>query len=182
MAVRSDGRPLIAVGGNAGSGTLLRLVDCNDAACTSWTARALGSVSVAFPALAIRPDGRPLLASAGVGQQLTAYDCADIVCTTHARTFLASSPSAALSLKLGANGFAMIANGRSIAADASDLRVFDCANSGSSVGGSRTVVGGGDFQYHCRACAARRRTSVLAFYDALNGDLRLRVCANPECT
>lgn len=182
LAIRSDGRPLIAVGGNAGAGTLLRLVDCNDAACTSWTTRALGSVSAAFPALAIRPDGRPLLASAGVGQQLTTYDCADILCTTHVRTFLAASPSAALSLKLRANGFAMIANGRSIAADASDLRVFDCANSGCSAGSSRTVVGGGDFGTTVALALRGDGRPVLAFYDALNGDLRLRVCANPECT
>lgn len=182
VAIRSDGRPLIAVGGNAGAGTLLRLVDCNDVACTSWATRALGAVSVAFPALAIRADGRPLLASAGVGQQLTAYDCADVLCATHVRTFLAASPSAALSLKLRGNGFAMIANGRSIAADASDLRVFDCANSGCSSGSSRTVVGNGDFGTYVALALRGDGRPVLAFYDALNGDLRLRVCANPECT
>jgi len=60
--------------------------------------------------------------------------------------------------------------------------VFDCANSGCSVGSSRTVVGGGDFGTTVALALRGDGRPVLAFYDALNGDLRLRVCANPECT
>jgi hypothetical protein len=182
--IRADGRPLIAMGGNAGAATRVGLLDCNDAACTSGTSRTLIPNTSRTPiAMVLRADGRPLIAMTGVTSNVSMYDCIDVVCGSTALTALdAQSPTSGIGLKLRSNGLALIASGRFVAADESPVRLFDCTNAGCSAGSNRIVVSGGDFGQVFALGLRSDGRPVLAYYDEVNLDLRLRICANPECT
>ena len=183
IAIRGDGRPLVALGGNAGSGARVRTFDCTDAACTSGTLRNLTTTSFsAAVAITLRGNGRPLVATAGVGSALGVHDCADAACATSTRVGFASGASNALGLVLRGDGRALIAHGINLAAGASDLRVFDCTDASCTAGSSRTAAGGGDFGGAVAIALRGDGRPVIAYHDATNADLRLHVCANPDCS
>ncbi len=183
VVIRADGRPLIARGGNAGAASKVSVLDCIDAACLTSTNRVLIPNASRNPvSMVLRGDGRPLIAMTGLGN-LQIYDCADTVCSSTTLNPLdsagASTPS--VGLKLRSNGLALIAFGRAIAADDSTVRFFDCSNSGCATGSSRVVLSGGDFGQTFALGLRSDGRPVLAFYDDVNQDLRLHICANPEC-
>jgi hypothetical protein len=183
VQIRADGRPLIALGGNAGSPVRVRLYDCVDIDCTSATGRTPPSGAFAGPvALVIRSDGRPLIATSGSTNDLGVSDCADAICSSNVQTTLTTGlTSNTIDMQLRSNGFPLIAYGDLLGAGQSDLRLFDCANTACSAGSIRTVVGNGDFGSDIALALRADGRPVIAYYDALNDDLRLRVCANPEC-
>ncbi len=183
IAMRSDGRPLMTFGGNAGSGARVRTYDCSDTGCTSGTLRNLTAVSyTATVAIAIRGNGRPLVASAGIGSSLGVHDCADALCVASTLSLLTSNTTNSVGMTLRSDGRALIAYGVSIASGVSDLRVFDCADSSCTAGSSRNVIGQGDFGKAAAMALRSDGRAVLAYYDAGNDDLRLHICANPDCT
>ncbi len=182
IVMRSDGRPLMAFGGNAGSGARVRTYDCNDTGCTSGTLRNLSTVSYSGSvAMAIRSNGRPLIASSGTASSLTVHDCADALCVASTPTSFTSSTTNPVGVSLRGDGRALIVHGAFVAAGVSDLRVLDCTNSGCTAGSSRNVVGSGDFGTVAAMVLRSDERPVLAYYDAGNDDLRLHICANPEC-
>lgn len=183
IAMRGDGRPLMALGGNAGSGARVRTYDCNDTGCTSGTLRNLTAVSfTGSVAMAIRGNGRPLIATAGTASTLSVHDCADALCVASTVTSFTSGTTNPVDMTLRGDGRALIAHGVNVAAGASDLRVFDCSDSGCTAGSSRTLVGSGDFGTAAAIALRSDGRAVLAHYDGANDDLRLHICANPECT
>ena len=85
-------------------------------------------------------------------------------------------------MTLRSDGRALIAFGVSIAAGVSDLRVFDCTDASCTAGSGRNVLGSGDFGRAATMALRSDGRAVLAHYDGANDDLRLHICANPECT
>jgi hypothetical protein len=183
VQIRADGRPLIAVGGNPGAGTRVRLYDCTNLDCTTATVRAPPSTPSAAPvALLIRSNDRPLIATTGLSGNLTMSDCADAICSSTLQTILTTGTSFnTVAMKLRSNGFPLIAYGDVVAANQSDLALFDCSNTSCTAGSIRTIVSNGDFGAEVALALRADDRPVIAYYDALNDDLRLRVCANPEC-
>ena len=183
VQIRADGRPMIALGGSAGAGVRVRLFDCVDVDCSAATVRTPPSGAFAGPvALLIRNSGRPLIATTGIEGSLQMSDCADAICSTNVQTVLTTGrTSETVDMKLRSNGFPLIAYGNILAADQSDLRLFDCANSSCSAGSIRTIVSNGDFGTDVALALRSDGRPVIAYYDAFNDDLRLRICANPEC-
>jgi len=181
VAMRADDRALIAMGGNAGAGIPVRVYDCSDTGCTTGTSRNLTDLTYATPvSLVIRGNGRPLVATTGLGGSLAVHDCADAVCIGSNRTIFDPGATNAVSMALRGDGRALIAFG--MAAGETDLRVFDCGNANCSAGSSRSVVAGGDFADYAAMALRPDGRPVIAHYDAGNGDLRLHICANPECS
>ncbi len=181
IAMRADDRALIAMGGNAGAGLRVQVYDCSDTGCTTGTSRNLTDLTYATPvSLVIRGNGRPLVATAGLGGSLAVHDCADAVCIGSNRTIFDPGTTNAVSMALRGDGRALIAFGMS--AGETDLRVFDCGNANCSAGSSRSVVAGGDFADYAAMALRPDGRPVIAHYDAGNGDLRLHICANPECS
>lgn len=183
IAMRSDGRPLMALGGNAGSGARVRTYDCNDTGCTSGTLRNLTAVTFSGSVtMAIRGNGRPLITSSGQASTLSVHDCADALCVASTPASFTSNTTSAVGMTLRGDGRAVIAFGANVAAGVSDLRVLDCTDSNCTAGSSRTVVGSGDYGTAAAIALRSDGRPVLAFYDGTNDDLRLHICANPECT
>ena len=181
--MRSDGRPLMAFGGNAGSGARVRTYDCDDTGCTSGTLRNLTTVSYSGSvAMVIRGNGRPLIASTGLASSLGVHDCADALCVASTQTSFTSSALSPVGMTLRGDGRALIAYGVFVAAGVSDLRVLDCTDSSCTAGSSRNVAGsGGDFGTAVAMALRSDGRAVLAYYDGANDDLRLHICANPDC-
>src|SRR5690606_21559484 len=83
MALRADGRAVIAYRSATGSGEL-RSFHCANVDCTSGTIRSHATGPTGL-GVVIRPDGRPLLAAGGNGGAADAprvWDCADAECSS----------------------------------------------------------------------------------------------------
>ncbi len=79
IAIRTDGRPMIALQSN--SSLAVELVDCADAICSTATTRSLAN-SGRYPDIAIRDDGRPIIAFHRSADRMAAiYDCSDQSCS-----------------------------------------------------------------------------------------------------
>ena len=181
VAMRADGRALFAMGGNAGAGTTVRVYDCSDTGCTTGTSRSLTDLNYSTPvSLVIRGNGRPLVATAGIGSGLAVHDCADAVCIGGTRTNFDSGTTNAVGMALRGDGRALVVFGAS--SGATDLRVFDCGNAGCSAGSSRSLVAGGNFGTYAALALRDDGRPVIAHFDAANDDLRLHICANPDCS
>ena len=80
-AVRADGRPLLAYGAGFGA---VKLFDCADAACTSGTMRLVDQTTNSFSdeeiSIALRPDGRPVLAYPAGDGTVRVLSCATTTC------------------------------------------------------------------------------------------------------
>jgi hypothetical protein len=183
VQIRADGRPMVALGGSNGFGIRVRLFDCADVDCSAASLLSLPSGAVAEPvALLIRSSGRPLIATTGANSALSVSDCADAICSSNIQSVLTTgATSDTIDMKLRSNGFPLIAYGDLLAVGESDLRLFDCSNSSCSTGSTRTIVSNGDFGTDIALALRSDGRPVIAYYDAFNEDLRLRVCANPEC-
>jgi hypothetical protein len=81
VAIRTDGRPLIAYNGNGG---VVKLFDCGNAACTFGAVRTVDQTAASFVdqeiALALRPDGRPVLAYPAGNNELRLLLCRTPTC------------------------------------------------------------------------------------------------------
>jgi hypothetical protein len=183
IALRADGRPLIALGGSAGPGSRIRTFDCVDAACTSGTLRNLTTLSYAGPpAMVVRGNGRPLVVTTGIAASLVVHDCADAACVTSSGTSYTYATSAAVAAVLRPSGNLLIAHGDFVTDVGYQLNVFDCGNAGCTDGSSRVLGGNGANGSWIGMAVRDDGRPVLASYDGDNDDLRLQICANPDCS
>lgn len=182
IAMRGDGRPLIALGGSAGPGSRIRTFDCADTACTSGTLRNLTTLSYAgSPGMVLRGNGQPLIATTGFAASLVVHDCADAACLSSSSTSYTYNPSTAIAVGLRPNGRLLVAHGDFLTDVGYLLRVFDCGNADCTNGSSRVLGGTGANGLWIAMALRDDARPVLAYYDGDNDDLRLLVCANPDC-
>jgi len=146
IAIRDNGLPIISYHDN-GNGSL-KVFSCADTACSSGTARTLDNSSAdvgRWTSLAIRDNGLPFISYRDeTNQDLKAYDCADISCSSGVARLLDGGFAADVgwytSLAIRDDGRPIISyhdvtNG--------SLKAYDCANTICSAGFSRTLTTGG---------------------------------------
>lgn len=121
LGVRSDNRPLVINSGPT-------LHDCVDAACSSNTARSFDAgESVEQSAIAMRADGRRLLAYDTGSGAIKLFDCANVACDSGTVGVLDQSTLSSGDLEIAV---ALRADGRPViaySATSSDLRLLMCA-------------------------------------------------------
>lgn len=85
VAVRADGRPLVAWTHDVANGDTLWLQRCADPACSQSDAVQLGiNSNYSYrPVLLLRPDGRPAVVASSVGG-IAMHNCSDVDCTSNA--------------------------------------------------------------------------------------------------
>lgn len=179
VALRADGRALIALGGNAGAGTPVRVFECGDAGCTTGTQRALTNTSFnSFVSMIIRNTNRPLVAVAGLGSPLRVFDCSDTVCIGSSDVSYGTNTVGAVAISLRADDRALIVYG---VPSPGGLDLVDCSAPTCATGSSRNLATPGNFGVYAALAVRTDGRPVIAFYDGDNDDLRLRICANPDC-
>ncbi|MCC5866497.1 MAG: collagen-like protein, partial [Wenzhouxiangella sp.] len=138
VAVRADGRPLIAYSRNG-----LLLADCADPACSAFESRLLsdGSETVGSTVdIVIRDNGRPLVAyqrRVAIGSaQVRLFDCADSACTSGTSRLADGNGEAGqiISMALRPDGRPVLTYSSNGASNTRRLDFYDCDNIDCSSG------------------------------------------------
>jgi collagen triple helix repeat protein len=137
-AAGSDGFPLVAVWDTNING--LRIVHCNDAACSSSTATTLDSVGSVghYPSVTVGSDGFGLVSYLDTtnGNLKTAH-CTNLACTGYTIATIVSSGVVAddyTSVNVGTDGLGLVSY-----VDGGNLRVAHCANVACSSATANTI-------------------------------------------
>lgn len=145
MALRADGRPLLAVTTNVLNESDLYLLDCADGGCGSGTVQLLDE-STNYndpPGLLLRADGRPAVAAPWLGG-INYYDCSDAACST--RQVRALVPWAnhlgdeAPLIELDQGRVAVVYRAPPFSAERNDILAHVCDDSSCQSGSTRTVL------------------------------------------
>ena len=182
IVIRADGRPLLAAGGNAGAADSPRFWDCANAACSSGTLRTTsGVIYQGVGAMQLRADGRALLLTSPLGGTPGIVACGDVNCTSSTATLLPGcASSSAVDLALRPGGSATAACVRQAEGEYA-LGLHSCSTTSCSAGSNQPLL---PFGRAGRAVAIAVRADdrpVIAYYDDVNGDLRLYVCGSAAC-
>ncbi len=182
IAIRPDGRPLLAMGGNGGAADSPRFWDCTDAACTTGTLRPTTGVQYrGVIAMHLRADGRALLLTNSTGGTPGIVACSDVNCTSAPGTLISGCTD------VWEADLAKRPDGSAVAACASyvggayALTLHDCSTASCSSGAGRPLLPAGRAG---RAVAVAVRSDdrpVIAYYDQTNGQLGLYICGSPAC-
>lgn len=183
IAMRPDDRAVISHH-DAASGDLLVYV-CANSACTAGTSRTLASAGFVgtHTSLAIRDNGNPVIAyydstlAAVRVADCTTADCSSVTL----RTLENHADLSGLALALRADGRPALAFGGGNAA----LRYVVCGSASCASGNLGTTLQSG-FDLGFRGIALTHRATpdglpVMALHDASSNDLRVLVCADPNC-
>lgn len=183
VVFRADGRALIAMAGNAGAGTPVRTFECSDLACTTGVSRAFSTLTYTpSVSMVMRSNNRPLIAIGGIGYSLNVHDCADEVCVSSIATSFDSGLDDLVEMRLRADGRALIVFSKYLSGPATrEMRVLDCNTASCSSGSSRGLVSNGNFGRYAALALRADGRPVIAYYDIDNEDVRLHICANPDC-
>ncbi|MFK7957686.1 MAG: hypothetical protein AB8B96_16420 [Lysobacterales bacterium] len=179
IAIRTDGRPLIALRSN--SSVAVELVDCGDTVCSTASKRNLAN-SGRYPDIAIRDDGRPMIAFYRRSDSSAAvYDCSDDGCSDGTVRILDTAPSP--SNALGTFPSIAIGSGLPIISYVEGfpnnrLKVFRCADV-NCASGTATIAGSGANSYTQTVVPADGRP-LISYYSG--SDLRLLNCLDIDCT
>lgn len=182
IVVRSDGRPLLAAGSNGGLGESPRFFDCADADCTTGSLRATSGVQYqGISNMTLRANDRAFLLSKPFGGSPGIVSCNDANCTGVQTTTLSACTSH-LTGRL-----AMRPDGTPVAACVFSssgqyaLSLHDCSTSNCTAGSTRPVLGFGRAGQAVAVAVRSDDRPVIAYYDEVNADLGLYVCATPQC-
>jgi hypothetical protein len=112
LAMRDDGRPVLAYTTDVHNNSSLYLYDCANPACSAGHVVYLDTSSNYYgaPGILVRPDGRPLVIATWFGG-IRLYDCADADCVGYSLHDIRANASAIFSdipLVLQANGNPML--------------------------------------------------------------------------
>lgn len=183
VAVRSDDRPLLAGGGNAGNAFSPRFYDCADADCTSGATRGTtGAQYQGVSGITLRDNDRAFLLSKPFGGSPVILSCNDANCTGVQDTQLAGcSPHFASDLAMRADDRAAVACAFTPQSGQYLLSFHDCSTGTCSSGSTRPVFGSSRVGEAVALAVRSDDRPVIAYYDQANGDLGLYVCATPQC-
>ena len=184
IAIRDSGRPIITYR-DGGGDRLLKVYDCDNAECSSGTARTLDSGGDVgeFTAIAIRDSGLPIVSYFDdTNNVLKIYDCADAACS--------GTGTARILDNIGAVGLATAIairdSGEPIISyydfTNKDLKIYDCADAVcSGTGTARTLDSGGDVGADTAIAIRDSGGPIIAHYDSTNGDLKVFDCDDAAC-
>lgn len=184
IAIRPDGRPLLAAGGNAGSADSPRFWDCADAACSSGTLRpTTGVLYQEVKAMRLRADGRALLLTSQFFGAAGIVACSDVNCTSANGIAVAGcTRTSDADLALRADGTAVIACASgSSGSSLFGLVLHDCTNASCSSGSARALLPEGRAGNAAAVALRSDDRPVVAYQDAPNLDVGVYVCASAGC-
>ncbi len=183
VAVRPDGRPVVYYASVGGS----ELYDCANADCSSGTARAVsgsGNSTSDVIEMTLRSDGRPLLLYAvSNANDLFAFDCADVNCTTGAQRPLIDEPTPSTFLTnhgigIGAGGRPIVRYGLfNFMTGVHQQRYLRCSDANCTSATVRTL--GSDPVSTAGSPLAITSNGRAAFIE--NGPNTLAVCDDADC-
>lgn len=183
IAIRPDGRPLLAAGGNAGAADSPRFWDCADTMCTIGTLRpTTGVIYQEVKAMRLRADGRALLLTSVLGGSPSIVACGDVNCTSAPGAPIVSgcdSPvDSDLALRQDSTAVIACASGTG---GAYALILHDCATTSCSSGSTRQLLPAGRAGRAVAVAVRDDDRPVIAYYDEANGDVGVYVCSTPGC-
>lgn len=188
IAIGTDGHPVISYYDSTNHA--LKVAVCANSTCTGTptitAVDSVGLVSNESTALAIGPDGRPVIGySVGTpDNDLKVAVCANAACTGAATITIVDSVGsvgAFPSLAIGVDGRPVISYWD---AGNDDLKVAVCANPACTGTPAITTVDGvGLVGQHSSVAIGTDGRPVISYYDATpNNDLKVAACANSTCT
>lgn len=188
LGLRPDGRAVISYRDQSISG--LKLYNCANPQCSSGVIEILDSSgdSGGQSALAIRPDGRALIAySVNSTEDLRLYRCGNVECSSGSSSLLdgALEPVGSFpSIKLRADGRALIAYTARLVASEFRLRVYDCNDVDCSSGTVRQVlsVPGISTGTHSSIALRPNGRALISFRQVTNPQLGLFDCVDSGCS
>ena len=185
IAIGTDGNPVIAY--LDATANDLKVAKCLNPACSgpsTITTLDAGGVVGYYASLALGTDGLPVIGYYDVTNlDLKVAKCLNPACTATPTLTTVDAPGdvgANASLGVREDGIPVISY-----ADATngDLKVAACANpacTGSAV--VTTVDSSGNAGYQTSLAIAADGNPIIAYFDGINGDLRVSHCVNPNCT
>lgn len=182
-----DGNPIVAY---ANSLFQLKVVDCNDPACSSTgevVTTVDSSISVGSSiAIALGGDGNPIIAyHDGTNAGVRVADCNDTACTGGGEVFTTVDAGVDngldVAMVVGADGNPVIAH---YDADQGNLRVTDCDDPACSGIGevSLPVDVVDDVGRYPSIVLGSDGNPIISYYDADHGTLELVDCHDPGCS
>ena len=178
-AAGADGFPLVAV--FDGSSNALKVVHCNDSACSTATSTTVDATVAnvgRYPSVTIGSDGLGLVSYLdATNDNLKVAHCTNLACTAYTRAIVVSSGTVAddyTSVTVGVDGFGLISY-----VDNGNLRVAHCSDVPCSAVTTNpvdaTAVG-----YSSIAIGADG-LPLVSYLDNANGDLQVAHCADAAC-
>ncbi len=157
----------------------VRSTQCTTAACTAFSQRvAYNGLPVHGARLALRPDGRPVVAYIRQRQPWIAQ-CDDALCSTHTRTSIPgfnSDPRPAIAVRPDGRPVIYYSN-------VGGSELYDCADASCSSGNSRMVSGGGNFTGDVIEMTLRADGRPVLLYTVSNAnDVFVFDCADINCS
>jgi hypothetical protein len=186
IAIGADGLPVIAYRDLTNFD--LKVAKCVNAACTAGTST-ISTVDSAgdvgrFTSIAIGVDGLPVIAYLDdTNIDLKVAKCANAACTAGTSTISTVDSAGFMglfaSIAIGPDALPVIAYlDNSIGA----LKVAKCANAAcTGTSTLSTVDSAGNVGYYISIAIGADGLPVIAYWDALNGDLKAAKCANVFC-
>jgi hypothetical protein len=179
IAIGADGFPVIAH--RDWTAQTLRLVKCNNAACTGGTAITTVAADVNHRQLdiAIPADGRPVVSYTEVDGQL--YDlhvlkCGNAACSSgNTDTLIDGSGIGDTSIAINADGLPVVSYGPS------GLRVARCGNAACDAGNEISVLDKDVGVASSSIAVGSDGLLVIAYHDATNQSLKVAKCGSVGC-
>jgi len=185
-AVRDSGHPIISyydfLQGD------LKVFDCDDADCSSGTARTLDSSGDVGrdTSIAIRANGNPIISYRDVSNNdLKVFRCVNAACSS-GEAFQIDSGGMDTSIAVRASGNPIISH-YDPATD--ELRVFECADTdcrtsftGASVPfGNVRILDRGNIFGSTSIAVRESGNPIISYHDNVNGELKVFSCGDPDC-
>lgn len=182
IAVRASGNPIISYFDIDNAD--LKVIDCDDAACSSGTARTVdsdGGVGM-YTSVAIRDSGNPIISYYdATNSDLKVFDCSDGLCSSGTARTLDSTGQVGIytSIAIRASGNAIISYFDQTNAD---LKIYDCSNAACSSGSADAVDTTGDVGGFTSIAVRPGGNPIVSYFDETNQDLKVLDCIDSSCS
>jgi hypothetical protein len=182
IAIGMDGLPLVSriASDNA------YLVYCDDATCSTFSDVLIESGSFRYTSLTVEPDGFPILTYARQGYDEYHYGrCQDAACSSVLSGKIwedpfGTDPAEHSSITIGVDGLPIFAFYH---ASQTGLRVAHCPNLNCTPAPMGTAIDyTGDVGQYPSMTIGKDGFPIIAYYDYLNGDLKVAHCSDAACT
>lgn len=185
IAIGSDGFPILSYH----NGTTVKFAKCSSVDCATVTLRTIDSATASAAGnpsgISVGADGFPLIFyNRGTG--LRVARCSNASCSTSTSTTLANlnQTTTHLSVATGSNGLPVVVFGET-SSGFSSLRLLRCGDATCSAGllnnvSVEDVQAANAFQYTSVAIGLDG-LPIIAFYNAINGDLKVLRCTSAAC-
>ena len=188
LVLDSSGRPVISYNKGSFETATLNLVRCGNANCSSGNTFAILDTSYPAPqqsSLVLNSAGNPVVSLEVASVEFRVLRCGDAICSTKNLSPYLELAIGKTSLALDAEGNPVIGyafNGTS-ADPKPSLKLVHCGNANcSGINSTGTVDGGATVPQAPSLVLDSAGRPVMAYYEAINKDLKLAYCGNANCS